>query len=198
MGKKWLTLFLGGSKITADGDWSHEIKRHLLLRNKVITNVDSIFKSRDITLPTMVCLVKAMVVSSGPVWIWELDCEESWMSKNWCIWIMVLEKTIESPLDFKEIQPVHPKGNRSWIFIGRNDAEAPILWPPQAKSWLIRKTLKLERLKARGELDKRRWDDWMASPTHVYEFEWTLGIGDGQRGLACCSSWDHKESEMTE
>ena len=85
-------IFLG-SKITADGDCSHEIKRHLLLARKVMTNLDSIFKSRDITLPTKVYLVKAMV-SSGHVWMWELDCEESWVSKNWCFWTMVLEKTL--------------------------------------------------------------------------------------------------------
>ena len=76
--------------------------------------------------------------SSGHVWMWELDCEESWVPKNWCFWTMVLEKTLESPLDCREIQPVHPKGNQSWVFIGRTDAEAktPILWPPDAKSWV--------------------------------------------------------------
>ena len=79
--------------------------------------------------------------SSGHVWMWESDCEESWVQKNWCFWTVVLEKTLESPLDFKEIQPVHPKGDQSWVFIGRADAEAetPILWPPHAKSWLVGK-----------------------------------------------------------
>ena len=126
----------GGSKITADGDCSHEIKRRLLLGRKVMTNLDSMFKSRDITLPTKVHLVKAMVF---PVVMWELDCEESWVLKNWCFWTVVLEKTLESPLDCKEIQPVHPKGDQSWVFTGRTDveAEAPIPWPPDAKSWLI-------------------------------------------------------------
>ena len=124
-----------GSKITADGDCSHEIKRHLLLGRKAMTNLDSILKSKDITLPTKVCLVRA----SGHVWIWELDCKESWVPKNTCLWTVVLEKTLESPLDSKEIQPVHPKGNQSWIFIGRTDAEAetPIIWLPDVKSWLI-------------------------------------------------------------
>ena len=123
-----------GSKITADGDCSHEIKRCLLLGRKVMTNLDSILKSRDITLPTKVCLVKAMV-------LWELDCEESWAPRNWCFWTVVLEKTLESPLDCKEIQPVHPKGNQSWVFIGRTDAEieTPILWLPDGKSWLFGK-----------------------------------------------------------
>ena len=88
-------IFLG-SKITADGDHSHEIKRCLLLGRKVMTNLDSILKSRDITLPTKVCLVKAMFFSSGRVWMWELDCEESWVPKNWCFWTVVLEKTLES------------------------------------------------------------------------------------------------------
>ena len=126
-------FILGGSKITADGDYSHEIKRCLLLGRKVMTNLDSIFKSRDISLPTKVRLVKAC----GHVWMWELDCEESWALKNWCFWTVVLEKTLESPLECKEIQPVHSKGDQPWDFFGGNDAEAetPVLWPPHAKSW---------------------------------------------------------------
>ena len=125
-----------------------------------MTNLDSIFKSRDITLPTKVHPVKAMVSSSGQT-TWELDWEESWAPKNWCFWTVVLEKTLESPLDYKEIQPVHSKGDQSWVFIRRTDVEAetPILWLPDAKSWLIWK-----RLRA-GEGDDRRWDSWMASPT---------------------------------
>ena len=120
---------------------SHEIKRHLLLGRKVMTNLDSILKSRDITLPTKVRLVKAMVFPVVNVWMWELDCEESWALKNWCFWTMMLEKTLESLLDCKEIQPVHPQGDQSWVFIERTDAEAesPVLWPPHAKSWLIGK-----------------------------------------------------------
>ena len=133
-------IFLG-SKITADGDCSHEIKRRLLLGRKVMTNLDSILKSRDITLTTKVCLVKAMAFSSGHVWMWELDYKESWVLKNWCFWTVVLEETLESPLDCKEIQPVHSEGDQYWVFIGRTDAkaESPILWPPHAKSWLIGK-----------------------------------------------------------
>ena len=105
-----------------------------------MTNLDSILKTRDITLPTKVHLVKAMVF---PVVMY--GCEswtvKSWAPKNWCFWTVVLEKTLESPLDFKEIQPVHPKGNQSWVFIGRTDVEAetPVLWPPDVKSWLIGK-----------------------------------------------------------
>ena len=101
--------------------------------------------------------------SSSHVWMWELNYKESWAPKNWCFWTVVLEKTLESPLDRKEIQPVHPKGNQSWIFIGR--IEAPKLWPPDAKNWLTRKDWCWERLKAGGEGDDRGRDGWMASPT---------------------------------
>ena len=128
--------FFWGSKITADGDCSHEIKRCLLLGRKVMTNLDSILKSRDITLPTKVHLVKAIFFSSSHVWMWELDYKESWAPKNWCFWTVVLEKTPASPLDCKEVQPVHPKGDQSWVFIGRTDVEAEtsILCPPDGKS----------------------------------------------------------------
>ena len=136
-----IDFILGGSKITADGDCSHEIKRHLLLGRKAMTNLDSILKSRDITLPTKVHLVKAMVF---PVVMYGCEgwtIKKSWVLKNWCFWTVVLKKTLESPLDSKELQPVHPKGNQSQISIGRTDAEAetPILWPPDAKDWLTRK-----------------------------------------------------------
>ena len=132
-------FILGGSKITADGDCSHVIKRCLLLGRKVMTNLDSILKSRDITLPTKVHLVTALVFSVSHVWMWELDYKESWTLKNWCFWTVVLEKTLESLMDCKEIQVVNPKGNQSWIFIGRTDTETEtlILWPPDAKNWLI-------------------------------------------------------------
>ena len=128
-----------GSKITADGDCSHEIKRRLLCGRKAMTTLDSILKSRDIILPTEVRLVKAIVFPSSHVWMWELHYKESWVLKNWCFWTVVLEETLESPLDSKEIQPVHPKENHFWIFIGRTAARAPILWPPDVKNWLTRK-----------------------------------------------------------
>ena len=136
--KQWLTLFLGGSKITTDGDCSHEIKRCLLLGRNVMTNVDSILKSRDIINKVLSSQVYGF--SNSHVWMWNLDYKESW-APNWCFWSVVLEKTLESPLDCKKIQPVHPKGNQPWLFIGRTDAEAetPVLWPPDAKSWLIGK-----------------------------------------------------------
>ena len=132
-GERVADFIFGGSKITADGDCSHEIKRCLLLGRKVMTNLDKVPSSQGCGF------------SSGHVWMWELDCEESWALKNWCFWTVVLEKTLENPLDCKEIQPVHPKGDRSWVFIVRTDAEAeaPILWPSHVNSWLIWKTLML-------------------------------------------------------
>ena len=129
-------IFLG-SKITADGDYSHEIKRHLLFGIKVMTNIDGILKSRDM-FSSKCPSSQRYGFSSSHVWMWELDHQESWELKNWCFWTVVLKKTLESPLDCKEIQPVHPKGNQSWIFIRRIDAEAeaPKLWPPDMKNWL--------------------------------------------------------------
>ena len=136
-----IQFILLGFKITADGEYSHEIKRCLLLGRKAMTTLDTILKCRDITLPTKVRLVKAMVF---PVVMYGCESwaiKKSWAMKNWCFWTVELEKILESPLDCKEIQPVNPKGNQSWIFIGRTDAEAeaPILWPPDAKRWLIGK-----------------------------------------------------------
>ena len=129
------------SKITADGDCSHEIKRRFLLGRKVLTNRDSSFKSRDITLPTKVRLVKAMVFPVVTYGHESWDHKESWVLKNWRFLTVALEKTLESPLDSKEIKPINFKGNQSWIFIGRTDAKAetPILWSPDEKNWLIGK-----------------------------------------------------------
>ena len=137
MGKQWLTIFWG-PKITAVGDCSHEIKRPLLF-GRIMTNLDTILKSRAITLPTKVRPVKAVVFPVVMYGCESWDYKESWVLKNWCFWTVVLEKTPESPLDYKEIQPVHPKGNQSSVFVGRTavEAETPILWPPDAKSWLI-------------------------------------------------------------
>ena len=124
-----------------DGDCSHKIKSHLLLGRKVTTNLDSILKSRDISLPKKSLSSQSYGFSSSHVWMWELDYKESWVPKNWCFWIVVLEKTLESSLDYKEIKPVTLEGNQSWIFIRRTDGEAetPILWPPDAKSRLVLK-----------------------------------------------------------
>ena len=113
---------------------------HNWARKQAMTNLDNILKSRDITLLTKICIVKALVFSSSHVQMWELDHKEGWMPKNWCFWTVVLEKTLESPLHCK-IKPVHPKGNQPWILIERTDAEAdaPIFWPPAAKNWLTGK-----------------------------------------------------------
>ena len=137
---------------------------------------------------------------SSHVWMWELDYEESWDQKNWCFWTVVLEKTLESPLDCK-IEPVHPKGNQSWIFIGRTDAEAetPILWPPDAKNWLTGKYPDAGKDWRREE--KGTTEDEMIGWHHQldgHEFEQVPGIGDGQGRLASCSPEGHKESDTTE
>ena len=155
------------SKVTADGDCSHGIKRCLLLGRKAMTNLDSALKSRDITLPTKVCTVKAIfpVVMYGcESW----DHKEGWALTNWCFWTVVLEKILESPLESKDIKPVNPKGNQSWTFIGRTDAEATVLWPPDAKGWLTGKTPMLEKIEGRRRRGNRGWNGWMASPT-----QWT-------------------------
>ena len=174
-------IFLG-SKITAGGDCSHEIKRCLLLRRKVLINLERVLKSGDIILSTKVHLVKAM---SFPVviWMWELDYKESWAQKNWCFWTVVLEKTLENPLDCKEIQPIHPKGNWSWMFIGRTyvEAETPILWPPDMKSWLIGKDPVAG--KDWGQEEKGTTEDEMVGWHHWLKrhgFGCTLEVCDGQ------------------
>ena len=159
-------IFLG-SKITADGDCRHEIKRRLLLGRKAMTNLDSILKRQTHYFANKGPSSQSYGFSSSHVWMGELDYKENWVLKNWCFWTVVLEKTLESPLDSKEIQPVHPKENQSWIFAERTDVEAetPILWPPDAKNWLIGRPWYWERLKVGEEGDDRGWDGWMASLT---------------------------------
>ena len=138
--------------------------------------------------------------SSGHVWMWELDYKESWTPKNRCFWTVVLEKTLESPLDCQEIQPVHPK-EISPEFIGRTDVEVetPILWPPDEKSWLIGKDPDAgkdweQEEKGMTEDEIVGWYHWL----NEHGFGWTPGVGDGQGGLACCGPWGHKKSDMTE
>ena len=133
--------------------------------------------------------------------MWELDYKESWAQKNWWFWTVVLEKSLESPLDCKEIQPVHPKGDQSWVFIGRTDVEAetPIFCPPDAKSWLIWKDP--DARKDWGQEEKGTTEDEMVGWHHWlngHGFGWILGVGDGQGGLVCCSSWGRKELDTTE
>ena len=194
--KQWKTIFWS-SKITADGECSHEIKRRLLLRRKAMTSLDSILKSRDITFLTKLCLVKAMFFSSSHIWMWNLEYKESWVLKNWCFWPVVLEKTLECPLDSKEIKPVNPKRKQSWIFIGRTDAEAetPIFWPPDAK-WKDPDAGKDGRQEEKGmtEAEMVGWHHWL----NGHDFEQVLGVGDRQGSVACCSPWGCKELDTTE
>ena len=130
----------------------------------------------------------------------KLNCEQSWALKNWCSLTDVLGKTLESPLDCKEIQPVRSKGDQPWDFFGRNNskAEPPVLWPPHAKSWLIGKDFDAGRdwgqEKGTTKDEMAGWHHWLDG----CESEWTPGVGNGQEGLACCDSWGHKESDMTE
>ena len=163
-----------------------------------MTNLDSILKNRDITLPTKVYRVKLWSFQSH-VWMWELDCKEGWAPKNWCFQIVVLEKTVESPLDSKKIKPVNPKGNQLWIFIGKTDAAAPIVWPPDEKSQIIGKDP--DPGKDWGPEKKGMTEDEMVGWHHQLngqEFEQTSGDGEGQGSLACCSPWGCKESDTTE
>jgi len=195
MGKQWQTIFLG-SKITVVGDCSHEIKRPLLLGRNAMTNLDSLLKSRDVTLPTKVHW--SYDFCNSYVWMWELDHKEGCVLKNWCFWTVVLEKTCESPLDCKELKPVNPKGDQPWIFIAMTDAEAEalVLWPPDAKSWLIGKDS--DPGQDRRQEEKGTKEDEMVGWYHRLngrEFEQAPGIGEGQGSLACCH---HKESDMTE
>ena len=151
-------------------------------------------------MPTKVHLVKTGFCNNH-VWIWELHHKESWAPKNWCFWTMMLDKTLENHLDSKEIKPVNPKGNQSWILIGRTDAkaEAPILWPPDMKNWLIGKgpdAGKDWRQEEKGMTEDGivGWHHWL----NGHEFEQAPGVGDGQGSLACCSPGGHKESKLSD
>ena len=198
--KQWQTFFFLGSRITADGGCSHEIKRCLLLGRKAMTNLDSILKSRDFALPIMVCIVKAGF-SSTYVQMWELNHKVGWALKNWCFWAVVLQKTLERPLDRKEIKSVNLKGNKSWIFIIRIDAQAEVsaLWPPDAKSQFIGKDPDAGKdwrqdRKGMTEDEMVGWHHWL----NGQEFDLALGDGEGQGNLACCSPWGRKELDTTE
>ena len=189
-------IFLG-SKITADGDWSHEIKRRLLIGRKVMTNLDS----RYIALPTKSCLVKAMffpVVMYGYE-SWTIKKAERWGTDAFEIWVLL--KTLQSPLDCKEIKPVNPKGNQSWIFIGGTDAEAetPVLWPPDAKGWLTGKDS--DTRKDWRQEEKGMTEDEMIGWLHLlngHAFDQAPGDSERQGILACCGPWDYKESDTNE
>ena len=201
-------IFLG-SKTTVDGECSHKIKRRLLFGRKAMTSLESLSETSETSTGTKQrhhfadkgLSSQGYCFSGSHVWIWDLDYKESWALKNWCFWSIVLEKTLESPLDCKEIQTVHPKGNQSWIFIGRADVEAetPTLWPPDVKNWLIWKdpdVVKDWRLEEKGTTEDEMigWHHWL----NGHEFGWAPGVGVGQGGLAWCSSWVCKESDTTE
>ena len=164
-----------------------------------MTNLENVLKSKDITFANKGPSSWSYGFSSSHIWMWELNHREGWLPKNWCFRIVVLEKTLGSPLDSKKIKLVNSKGDQPWIFIGRADAEteAPIHWPPDAKSWLIGKDPDAGRLKTRGEGDNRGWDGWMALLTQGHEFEQTQGDSEGQRNLAHRSPQRHRELDMT-
>ena len=192
-------IFLG-SKITADGDCSNEIKRCLLLGRKAMTNLDSMLKKQRHHYGDKGLSSQSYGFSSGHVWMWELDHKESWALKNWCFSTVMLEKTLESPLDTKEIQQVHPKWNQFWILIGKTDAEAetPVLRPPDAKNWLIGKDPdagKDQRQEEKGMTDNEmvEWHHWLDG----CGFKQALGDGDGQGSLACWCPWGCKETQLS-
>ena len=162
-----------GSKITVVGDCSHEIKRCLLLQRKGMMNLDSILKSIKTSLADKGQYSQSYGFPSSHVWIWELDHKENWAPKNGCFWIVGLEKTLENPLDSKDIKAVHPKGNQLWIFIGRTGAEAPIVWPPDEKSQLTGKDLDAGKDWRQEEKGMTKRHHWLSGP----EFEQTPGDG---------------------
>ena len=163
-------LFLG-SKITVNNDYSHEIKRWLLLGRKAMKNLGSIFKKAEISLCWQRVCSQSYGFSNSHVRMWELNHKEGWALNNWCFQTVVLEKTLESPLNNKESNPVNPKGNQPWIFIARTDVEVPILWTPDAKSWLTGKTLKLGKIEGRKRGGVRGWDGGWHHRSKGHEFE---------------------------
>ena len=168
------------SRITAVGDCSHEIRRQLLLGKKAMTNLNSVLKSKDITLLKKVLIIKAMVFPVH-VWLWDLDCKEGRVPKNWCLQTVLLEKTLESLLDRKEIKPVNLKVNQPWILIGRTDAkgEAPIFWSPNNEQPTHWKDSDAGKDREEGEEGARGWDGWMASPM---QWPWTWANSGRRRG----------------
>ena len=207
MTNRWVTMetvtdfiFLG-SKIIADGNCSLEIKKTLAPWKRNYDQPRQHIKKQRLYFANKGPSSHCYDFSSSHMWMWELDYKESWAPKNCCFWTVALEKTLESPLDCKEIQPVHPKGNQSWIFIGRTDTEADtlLLWPPDVKNWLIwkepdaRKDWSQEE-KGTTEDEIVGWHHWL----NGHEFEQAWGVGDGQGGLSCCSPWGHKELDMIE
>ena len=191
-------IFLG-SKITVDGDCSHEIQ--LAPWKKSYDQPRQHIKKQRHYFTDKSPFSQSYGFPSSHVQMWELNHKESWAPKNWCFWTVVLEKALESPLDCKEIKPVKPKRNQSWMFLGRNDVEAetPILWLPDAKNWLTRKHP--DAGKDWGQDEKGTTEDEMVGQhdrLNGHESEQAPGVGDGQWSLVCCSPWGRKELDMTE
>ena len=182
-----------GSKITADGDCSHEIKRCLILGRKAMTNLDSVLKSRN----NKGLSSQSYGFSSMHVWMWELDHKEGWTLNKWCFWTVLLKNLERSPLGYKEIKPINPKVNQSWIFIIRTEGEAKalIIRPPDAKSQLVRKDPDAGKDWRQEEKQTTSGQDgWIAliQCHHWFkghESEQAPGVGDGWGSLACCSPW---------
>ena len=203
---QWSDFIFLGSKITANGDYSHEIKKKKKKKKKLAPWKKSYdqprqhIKKQRYDFANKCPCSQSYVFSTSHVWMWELDYKESWAPKNRCFWAVVLEKTLESPLNFKKIEPVHPKGDQSWVFIGRTDAEieAPILWPPDAKRWLIGKDPDAgkdwRQEKVMTEDEMVGWHNLLKG----HEFEQALGVGDGQGTLECCSPWGRRQLDITE
>ena len=194
----WFDLVLGPTKTFPPNSW-HFLEEKCLVLTKTVTiyNHFQHFCAYYLGLSENATIQRSSRGKNAasylnkclPWWMWQLDYNESWALKNWYFWTVVLDKTLESPLDCKEIQPFHSKECKSWVLFGRRDAKAetPIIWPPHMKSWLIEKYWCWEGLEAGGKGEDRRWDGWMASPKlYGGEFDWTPGVGDGQGGLACC------------
>ena len=196
--KQWQIIFLG-SKISVDGDCSQEIKT-LAPWKKSYDKPKQHIKEQRHYFANKGSHNQSYGFSDSHIWMWELDYKESWAPKNWCFWTVVLEKTLESPLDYKKIQPVCPKGHQSWIFIGRTDAEAeaPIFWQPDAKSRLFWKDPDAE--KEWRQEEKGTTEDKIVGWHHRLngqQFEQVPGDNEGQGTLACCRPQGSKESDAT-
>ena len=198
--KQWQTLFSWAPKSLCMVTTAVKLKDTCSLGEK-LWQIYTEYLNAETSLCWQSLLVQGMFSFSSYVQMWELSYKEGWTLKNWCFWIVVLEKTLKSPLDSKEIKPVNPIRNQPWISIGRNDAEteAPILWPPDVKSWLLGKdpdARKDWRQKEKGMTKNEMvgWHHWL----NGHKFEQSLGDSEGQRSLVCCSSWGRKESDMTE
>ena len=188
MGKRWETLYFGVPKSLQMVTAAVKLKDACSLEEKLWPTREQLKKQR-LYFVNKVLSSQSYDFISSKVQMWELDYKESWVPKNWCFWTVVLEKTLESPLNCKEIKPVHSKGDQSWVFIGRTDAKAeiPILWPSDAKNWLIGKDPDAGRdwrweVKGMSEDEVVGWHHWL----NGHAIEWAPRVGDGQGSLTCC------------